>query len=230
MFIIFGIIASFSLFKYHFKYKGETMSRSAEVYTTRDSDGERMYSVSYAYVVNGNKYTCNDNLNTSIKPNGENTIIKYDLDSPQNCISKRASFYSSFFLLLLIIPIIFIGFGIYGLLKINRRKKSVLKLNQYGKLVKGLRYRLEETNLTINNNRILKPVIDYKLPSGSVITLYGDPRHDKAVADSDGLMDLLIDEYNVDNYYIDFEINRIGGNKESDYYVYEDSNVKNDMN
>ncbi len=34
----------------------------------------------------------------------------------------------------------------------------------------------------------------------------------------DGFIDVLIDENNTNNYYIDFEINRISGNLDSDYY------------
>ena len=32
------------------------------------------------------------------------------------------------------------------------------------------------------------------------------------------MVDLLIDESNPDNYYIDFEINRLSGNLPQDYY------------
>ena len=34
-----------------------------------------------------------------------------------------------------------------------------------------------------------------------------------------GLVDLVIDENNPTNYFIDFDINRLGGNLPSDYYV-----------
>ena len=72
--------------------------------------------------------------------------------------------------------------------------------------------------MVVNNVPIKRPVIDYTLPSGTVIQLYGDPRHDRKTADADGLVDLIIDESNYENYFIDFEINRLSGNLETDYY------------
>lgn len=72
--------------------------------------------------------------------------------------------------------------------------------------------------MSVNNVKIKRPVIDYMLPTGTVITLTGDARHDRKHWDSDGMVDLLIDENNLDNYYIDFEINRITGNLPQDYY------------
>ena len=47
---------------------------------------------------------------------------------------------------------------------------------------------------------------------------YGDARYDRKTFDSDGMVDLLIDENNPENYFIDFEINRINGNLPQDYY------------
>ena len=104
------------------------------------------------------------------------------------------------------------------MIKINKRVRIINELNQKGKLIKNLKYHLENSDITINNVKIQRPVVDYKLPSGSIITLYGDPRYDKKSFDSDGLVDLVIDESNPDNYFIDFEINRISGNLPSDYY------------
>ena len=72
--------------------------------------------------------------------------------------------------------------------------------------------------MVVNNKRIFKPIVEYTLPSGSVITLEGDARHDKKLSDEDGLVDLLIDENNPSNYFIDFEINRLSGNLPTDYY------------
>lgn len=48
--------------------------------------------------------------------------------------------------------------------------------------------------------------------------MYGDARYDRKTFDSDGRVDLLIDENNPENYFIDFEINRINGNLPQDYY------------
>ena len=41
---------------------------------------------------------------------------------------------------------------------------------------------------------------------------------DRKVADADGMVDLIIDENDPNNYFIDFEINRLTGNLPTDYY------------
>ena len=92
-------------------------------------------------------------------------------------------------------------------------------LNQYGKLVKGIPYKLETTGMSVNDYPVLKPVVNYQLPNGQFVRLEGDPRHDFKESDSDGLVDMVIDEVNPEWYFIDFEINRYSGNRKSDYYV-----------
>ena len=80
--------------------------------------------------------------------------------------------------------------------------KRVEELNEKGKLVKNLPYTLENTGMSVNNRQIQRPVVDYTLPSGSIIKLYGDPRHDNKSFDADGYVDLVIDESNPENYFI----------------------------
>ena len=72
--------------------------------------------------------------------------------------------------------------------------------------------------MSSNNIPIQRIVVDYTLSNGENVTLYGDARYDNKLCDDDGMVDLLIDENNQDNYYIDFEINRLSGNLPQDYY------------
>ena len=118
----------------------------------------------------------------------------------------------------MLLPLAFVIIAIVNMHKISKRIKLINELNQKGKLIKNLPYHLEGTGMSVNNIQIQRPVIDYTLPSGSVIKLYGDPRHDRKYADADGMVDLVIDENNPDNYFIDFEINRLSGNLPNDYY------------
>lgn len=91
-------------------------------------------------------------------------------------------------------------------------------MNEHGKLVKNIPYTLEDTNVTIMNKVIKKPVINYVTQLGEVIKLEGDPRYDHKTSDADNMVDLVIDENDLTNYFIDFEINRLSGNLSSDYY------------
>ena len=116
-----------------------------------------------------------------------------------------------------ILPISFMGIGVSNFMRINKRIRIVKNLNKTGKLVKGLPYRMERTGEKSNGRRILKPVIDYQLPDGTIVKLEGDNRYDFRTGDYDGLADLVIDESDPTKYFIDFEINRLGGNDSSDF-------------
>lgn len=195
-----------------------TLSTRVEVKSYIDDEGTTMYSPVYFYEVNGKSYSCSSNSSSSINPGIENKNVYYDSANPSECITEYSKSSNNIILIFLIIPIVFILIAVINIAKINKRVKAIEELNQKGKLVKQLPYRLENTGMSVNNIPIQRPVIEYVLPTGSVITLRGDPRHDKKHYDADGMVDLLIDENNLDNYFIDFEINRLGGNLPQDYY------------
>lgn len=202
-----------------------TMSNKVEIESSTDDDGATLYSPTYYYRVNGEKYVCESNVSSSSNPGTSNKIVYYDSKNPSNCMTEYSKSSNKFFALFLILPLILILVSIINIRKIGKRVKLINELNQKGKLVKNLQYHLENTGMSINNVQIQRPVVEYTFPSGVVVTLYGDPRHDGKLCDDDGMVDLVIDEENPDNYFIDFEINRLSGNLPTDYYNY---NTKKD--
>ena len=80
--------------------------------------------------------------------------------------------------------------------------------------------------MSSNNIPIQRIVINYTLPNGEIVTLYGEPRHDNKLYD-DNMVNLFIAENNLDNYYIDFEINLLSNNLPEDYYTQKLDNTKN---
>lgn len=120
--------------------------------------------------------------------------------------------------LILIFPVVFLLVGGIGIINIFKRIKKVKRLNQVGKLYKNIPYTLVPSGMSVNNNQIMKPVAKFKLPNGSLISLEGDPRHDFVKGDSDGYIDLVLDPDDYSNYFLDYDINRIGGNRSDDYY------------
>ena len=199
------------------KMDASVMSSAVEIKESSDSDGT-MYSPVYFYTVDGKEYECHSNSSSSSRPSEENKLVKYDSKNPSYCITEYDKSSSGIFAIFLLIPIIFIVVGVLNNIKTNKRIKQIKELNTNGKLVKGLPYRLENTGMKVNNVPIQRPVVDYVLPNGTTITLQGDARHDRKTVDADGLVDIIIDENNPKNYYIDFEINRLSGNLPSDYY------------
>ena len=214
--LIFGGVFALNIFKAN-SLDSSIMSTSVEVNSYFDDEGDEMYRTTYYYEVEGEKYTCSSSVSTSIFPGEQNKKVYYDSKNPSNCMTQDSKFFNYIMLIFLIIPVVFIYVAVVNFKKINKRVKKMLELNQTGKLIKNLPYRLENTNMTVNDVPIKRPVIDYTLPSGTQVTLYGDARHDGKQWDEDGMVDLLIDETNPDNYYIDFEINYLSGDYEQQY-------------
>ena len=212
----------------------EIMPNHVEINTYEDSDGGTMYSPTYYYNIRGKEYKCSSQGSSSIMPSTKNRKVYFDSKNPSRCMTDYSRGSNKWILLFLLLPIVFISVAVYNIIKVNKRIKLINELNTTGKLVKNLPYRLENTGMSVNGVQIQRPVVDYTLPSGTTITLQGDPRHDKKVADKDGMVDLIIDEANPNNYFIDFEINRLSGNLPTDYYtndqIFQNNGNNNFMN
>lgn len=219
--IIFLVIFSGVWFSEQTKFNeldSSVMSIGVKVSSHRNSEGTTMYTPTYYYEVDGIQYSCTASTSSSSYPSDKNVKVYYDSKEPAKCMSDYSKTSNNILAFFLIIPLFCIGIAIWNFIKIFKRLKSVKELNKTGKLVKNLSYRLEDTNIVINNRRILRPVVDYRLPSGGVITLYGD---------ADGCVDLVIDENNPDNYFIDYEINQLSGNLPQDFYNISQYNQNN---
>lgn len=204
-----------------------TMSTSIDINQYISDEGSDMYSPIYHYKVDGKEYTCSSNSSSSVRPSESNSLVYYDSKDPSRCMTEYSKSGNALLLVFLIIPLICIAVGAINIKKVNKRVQIIKDLNMKGRLVKNLTYRLENSNMSVNGVAIQLPVVDYTLPNGVTVTLRGDPRHDKKVCDADGMVDLVIDENNPENYFIDFEINRLTGNLQSDYYK---GNVNNVIN
>lgn len=221
---IFGSLFVLSIVKLN-ELGSTVISKRVYVESYLDDEGTRMYRPIYYYEVGGEEYGCSLDSPSSINPGTTNKTVYYDAEDPSNCMTEDSK-PSIWGIISMLIPLLFIIFAIFNMRKINKRLKSIKELNRKGKLVKNLPYRLESSGVAINNIPVLCPVIDYILPSGSTVVLKGDPRYDRRTFDADGKVDLLIDESNPENYFIDFEINRISGNLPTDYYNHSDSNLQ----
>ena len=197
----------------------ETQSIHTDPNRHEDSDGDTVYSPIFTYEVDGKQYTCASGVSSSIGPGEEPRTIHYNSKNPSECMSDYSENINWLLIIFAVLPAIFITLGAVWNHKISKRVKQIEALNQTGKLVKNLPYRLESSNIEVNGHPIMKIVVDYHMPNGQTVTLEGDPRYDRKESDEDGRVDLVIDESDPKNYYLDFEINRISGNRSDDYYV-----------
>lgn len=122
-------------------------------------------------------------------------------------------------LLIIVLPVVFLGLSIPNIIKTNKKIEMVKQLNNTGVLFKNVPYTLVRSNIKINKVRLRKPVLNFYLPGGVPIKLEGDPRHDTALIEPTGFIDVVIDSNDTTKYYIDFNINRIAGNRPEDYYT-----------
>ena len=197
----------------------ETTSTDVNPNRHQDSDGDYVYSPIFTYEVDGQTYTCTSGVSSSTGPGEAPHVIHYDSKNPSNCMSDYAEKIDWFILLFALIPTVFIVIGACMNHSISKRIKQIEALNQTGKLVKNLPFHLEESNISVNDRPLMKIVVNYRLSNGETVTLSGDPRYDRKESDEDGKVDLVIDENNPKNYFLDFDINRISGNRSDDYYT-----------
>lgn len=182
------------------------MSYDVSVQSHYDDEGSILYSPVYYYDVNGTKYECRSNSSSSIYPSTDNKVVYYEKDNPANCISDYSKKTSKVILACLIIPTILIGVSVYLFVKTAKRINKVKELNQKGKLIKGLPYQYVASGISVNGYNLPSPVVEYTLPTGETVSLKGEPRYDYKNLPTDSVIDLLIDENNPDNYFIDFNI------------------------
>ena len=184
------------------------------------SDDSTMYNPVHYYNVDGVEYTCSGNASSSsVTSKMNDKTVYFNSNDPSDCMTDYSkSSNNLFFIVFSILGGIAIVISICNFVKTSKRIKVVKYLNQNGKLVKNLPYRMENTNVKYNNRIIARPVVDYRLPNGSIVKLKGEGRYDFKYRDDDGFVDLLIDPNDFNLYFVDFEINRLNGNLASDYY------------
>ena len=218
--VIFIVVAvSMAVFNYMIvkNFTTEATSYKYEFESHYDSDENLLYTPVYYYSVGGKEYTCKSSISSSSKRGEERKIIHYYTDEPDKCIDGVESMMF-IYIPFTIISIIFIVIGIIGLKANNKKVKIAMELNQTGKLVKRIPCRLENSNVSVNGNPCPWIVIDYVLPDGTTVKLHGSPII-KNKFQNDGFADLVIDEANPTNYFVDFSINRLEGNRKEDYYT-----------
>lgn len=216
-FIVMTVYSVSSIIKLK-SFDSSVTSTNVEVKSYISDEGDIMYSPVYSYVVDGRDYVCTSGMSSTVNPGNSNKTVYYDSSNPSNCMTEYSKSGNTFLLFFTLLPILFIIVAVVNINKVNKRVKKILELNKTGKLVKNLPYRLENSGTIVNDVPLQMPVVDYVLPNGLNVTLCGDVRNERKTCDSDGMVDLVIDENNPDNYFIDFEINRIGGNLPQDYY------------
>ena len=187
----------------------QIMSKRVEVDMYEDIE-DTYYTPIYYYRVGGVEYSCRGQGSSTAYPSTENKVVYYDSKNPERCYDSYSKSVNWIMLVVLIAILYMLLYGFIRLTRTNKKIKIIKELCQNGKLIKNLPYRLVDADFGGSKERILKKiVVDYKLPSGETVELYGDTRFDEKTRDQDGMVDLLIDENDPTKYFVDFEIKQL---------------------
>ena len=180
--------------------------------------GTYKYKTKHYYKINGNEYVCEKTLIVKYRtPSKDEEIYIKDFNKPEKCLdSDTLGLYLVWFVPIIPIGILFIGLSLVNYKPEKERLKSVKYLLNNGILVKNAPYYRNVIKRKRNDDPIIETVIHVKSTSGEYIRFLADYEITEFLAKG-GTIDIIYDPDNYENYYTAKEINRIGGNRESDY-------------
>jgi len=207
-------------------FDGKIQAYNIEWQKKEDEKEIYVYSPTYYYDIDNISYTCTSNEFKNVKSG--NGIVYYDTNNPSKCLVDFEIYDNIIISYFLILPIIILLFGFIMLFTNIKRKLNLRKLSQNGTLVKGVPYQAISTNKRKHDKNIIYLSIEYIFPDGISRTLYSDTFTDDCKLY--GYCDLLYDNNNFNNYYIDFEITTTGIGEPNVIFCKEKSNNLNDDN
>ena len=198
-------IITFSVIDFK-KMDSNTTSTRVEATKNVDSEGNTTYKAIYYYFIGDKEYACESNVSSNTYPE-DKTKIYYNSNNPNKCYTDSFFTFIFVFIITLLVPILFIIFCGINLLNHHKRIDKIKKLCSTGRLIKNVKYETEDSGFVVNGRRILRAVVDYPLPDGTVLKLKSDPIYNSTYLDDYEYIDILIDENDKSNYYLDFNIN-----------------------
>lgn len=164
-----------------------------------------MYKKVYYFDADNRQFSCLDSVVINNKNNQiDKKTIYYNFEDPNVCttnIIKKTNLIVYIFIILLCIPMFI---GLIGMIKINKKLNKIKMLSKCGKLVKNLQYEVVEMKKK-NGNILYKAKTKYKVKN-QVLILYSESIYDKKLFKEYPTIDLLINENDVNDYYLDFNI------------------------
>lgn len=169
-------------------------------------DNSYLYSPVYTFMVNDKTYYCSVLKSSKIKPNKKEFLVFYDSDNPNNCVTEYEATPTIYSYIVLFFPMFSISLGLFAIVLSLKDIKKLHSLEKKGILIRNVIYKIEEVEL--KKRKTIKVIgVDYKFEDGSIVHLISDlPRKN---IDMIGYVDLLIDETNLNNFYIDFNLKNI---------------------
>lgn len=199
--LFFSIIGLKDIINVSSTYNRKVKSNISEYIPTDNN----MYKKVYYFDADNRQFSCLDSVVINNKNNQiDKKTIYYNFEDPNVCttnIIKKTNLIVYIFIILLCIPLLI---GLIGMIKINKKLNKIKMLSKCGKLVKNLQYEVVEMKKK-NGNILYKAKTKYKFKN-QVLILYSESIYDKKLFKEYSKIDLLINENDVNDYYLDFNI------------------------
>lgn len=199
--LLFSIFALKDIINVSSIYNRKVKSNISEYIPTDNN----IYKKVYYFDADNRQFSCLDSVVINKKNNQiDKKTIYYNFEDPNVCttnIIKKTNLIVYMFIISLCIPLLI---GLIGMIKINKKINKIKMLSKCGKLVKNLQYEVVETKKR-NGNILYKAKTKYKFKN-QVLILYSESIYDKKLFKEYPTIDLLINENDVNDYYLDFNI------------------------
>lgn len=199
--LFFSIIGLKDIINVSSTYNRKVKSNISEYIPTDNN----MYKKVYYFDADNRQFSCLDSVVINNKNNQiDKKTIYYNFEDPNVCttnIIKKTNLIVYIFIISLCIPLLI---GLIGMIKINKKLNKIKMLSKCGKLVKNLQYEVVEMKKK-NGNILYKAKTKYKVKN-QVLILYSESIYDKKLFKEYPTIDLLINENDVNDYYLDFNI------------------------
>lgn len=199
--LFFSIIGLKDIINVSSTYNRKVKSNISEYIPTDNN----MYKKVYYFDVDNRQFSCLDSVVINNKNNQiDKKTIYYNFEDPNVCttnIIKKTNLIVYIFIISLCIPLLI---GLIGMIKINKKLNKIKMLSKCGKLVKNLQYEVVEMKKK-NGNILYKAKTKYKVKN-QVLILYSESIYDKKLFKEYPTIDLLINANDVNDYYLDFNI------------------------
>lgn len=199
--LFFSIIGLKDIINVSSTYNRKVKSNISEYIPTDNN----MYKKVYYFDADNRQFSCLDSVVINNKNNQiDKKTIYYNFEDPNVCttnIIKKTNLIVYIFIISLCIPLLI---GLIGMIKINKKINKIKMLSKCGKLVKNLQYEVVEMKKK-NGNILYKAKTKYKVKN-QVLILYSESIYDKKLFKEYSTIDLLINENDVNDYYLDFNI------------------------
>lgn len=199
--LFFSIIGLKDIINVSSTYNRKVKSNISEYIPTDNN----MYKKVYYFDADNRQFSCLDSVVINNKNNQiDKKTIYYNFEDPNVCttnIIKKTNLIVYIFIILLCTPLLI---GLIGMIKINKKLNKIKMLSKCGKLVKNLQYEVVEMKKK-NGNILYKAKTKYKVKN-QVLILYSESIYDKKLFKEYPTIDLLINANDVNDYYLDFNI------------------------